>query len=214
MKSWEELYRIDIEEYENPDLYIQYKLKHKKLFIKLLKKYSKERKKLIEAGCGTGLVAGYMQALGYDVTAIDISKDILKLVEELCENSKIIKKPNLIQKSIFELDFSEKEYDVCFSNGVLEHFSDEQIIDTIKQQIRISNYVIIGVPSVYFDETEKMYGDERNIKEKRWIELIHLAGGSVIENTGFHYYPWYKRLLEVRKYFRPKAFHLFVIRGQ
>ena len=208
MKSWEELYRIDIEEYENPDLYIQYKLKHKKLFIKLLKKYSKERKKLIEAGCGTGLVAGYMQALGYDVTAIDISKDILKLVEELCENSKII------QKSIFELDFSEKEYDVCFSNGVLEHFSDEQIIDTIKQQIRISNYVIIGVPSVYFDETEKMYGDERNIKEKRWIELIHLAGGSVIENTGFHYYPWYKRLLEVRKYFRPKAFHLFVVKGQ
>lgn len=211
MKSWEELYRIDIEEYENPDMYIEYKLKHKKKFLKTIKKYSKERKKLIEAGCGTGLVAGYMQALGYDVTAIDISNEILKLVEEISENSKIIKKPKLIQKSIFELDFQKKEYDVCFSNGVLEHFSDEQIVDTIKQQIKIAKYVIIGVPSVYFDETEKMYGDERNIKEKRWIELINLAGGKVIENTGFHYYPWYKRIIEVRKYFRPKAFHLFVV---
>lgn len=211
MKTWEELYRIDIEEYENPDMYIEYKLKHKKKFLKVIQKYSSERKKLIEAGCGTGLVAGYMQALGYDVTAIDISNEILKLVEEISENSKIIKKPRLIQKSIFELDFLEKEYDVCFSNGVLEHFSDEQIIDTIKQQIKIAKYVVIGVPSVYFDETEKMYGDERNIKEKRWIELINMAGGKVIENTGFHYYPWYKRIIEVRKYFRPKAFHLFVV---
>lgn len=45
MKSWEELYRIDIEEYENSDMYIEYKLKYKKKFIKIIKKYSNERKK-------------------------------------------------------------------------------------------------------------------------------------------------------------------------
>ena len=211
MKSWEELYREDIAEYENPDMYIKYKLKHKKKFIKTIMKYSTEKRKLIEAGCGTGLVSGYMQAMGYDVTALDISKEILKLVEDISKDSNIIKQPKLLQKSIFDLDFSNREFDVCFSNGVLEHFSDEQIVDTIKQQIRIAKYVVIGVPSIYFDETEKMYGDERNIKEKRWIELINMAGGQVIENTGFHYYPLYKRIIEVRKYFRPKAFHLFVV---
>ena len=58
---------------------------------------------------------------------------------------------------------------------------------------------------------KKMYGDERNIKEKRWIESIYMAGGEVIENTGFHYYPLYRRIIEVRKYFRPKAFHLFIV---
>ena len=152
-----------------------------------------------------------MQAKGYDVIALDISKEILKLVEDISKDSNIIKQPKLLQKSIFDLDFSNREFDVCFSNGVLEHFSDEQIVDTIKQQIRIAKYVVIGVPSIYFDETEKMYGDERNIKEKRWIELINMAGGQVIENTGFHYYPLYKRIIEVRKYFRPKAFHLFVV---
>ena len=58
--KWYELYKIDIEEFDNPDDYIDYKLKYKKKFINKVIQYAKN-KKVIEMGCGTGLIAGYLQ---------------------------------------------------------------------------------------------------------------------------------------------------------
>lgn len=44
-----------------------------------------------------------------------------------------------------------------------------------------------------------------------WKNLIHKANGKIIEQTSFHYYKLYKRIFEIKKWFKPKAFWLFVI---
>lgn len=209
-KKWYELYKIDIEEFKTPDDYIKYKLKYKKKFINKVLKYA-ENGKVIEMGCGTGLMAGYLSKKGLDVIALDLSEHVLKYAEEIAKKSSIISPCKYEVGNILNLKYKKDSFNVAYSNGVLEHFSDEQIIRILKKQLEISQYVIFGIPSTYFNMNEKMLGNERGLTLKEWRHLIDLSGGNIIEQTGFQYYKFHKRLVEVHKWFKPKAFWLFVI---
>ena len=208
--KWYELYKIDIEEFPTPDDYIEYKLKYKQIFINKVIQYAKN-KKVIEAGCGTGIMAGYLQKQGLDVTALDLSQKVLDYAKEIAQNSNIIKPCKYEQGDILNLKYKKNSFDVVYSNGVMEHFNDAEIIRILEQQMNISKYVIFGIPSTYFNMNEKMLGNERGLTLKEWNNLITKAGGRLIEQTSFHYYKFYKRLFEVKKWFKPKAFWLFVI---
>ncbi len=77
--------------------------------------------------------------------------------------------------------------------------------------MEISKYVIFGIPSTYFNMNEKMLGNERSLTVKEWENLIFKSGGKVVEKTSFHYYNTFRRLFEIKKWLKPKAFLLFVI---
>ena len=209
--SWYEVYLKDIEKKGTLENYVDDKIKNKKILINLIKKYSKKNK-LIESGSGTGVLSSYMASLGYDVTGIDIDEDILKLSKKITKNYNSKNKPNFQKKSIFELDYRKNTFDVSFSNGVLEHFTDEQIIDTLKQQMKIAKVVIFGIPTKYFNQEEAMYGDERYMSYKFWRNLINNAGGMILEEKSMHYMNKRKRLLNFKKYFRPYPYRIFVIK--
>lgn len=209
--KWYELYKIDIEEFNKPDDYIEYKLKYKKKFINKVIQYA-DNKKVIEMGCGTGLMAGYLKRLGLDVTALDLSQKVLDYANEVAAQSNIISPCKYEQGDILNLKYKKNTFDVSYSNGVLEHFNDEEIITILKQQMNISKYVIFGIPSTYFNMNEKMLGNERSLTLEEWNRLIELAGGRVVEQTSFHYYKLHRRILEVKKWFKPKAFWLFIIK--
>ena len=208
--KWYELYKIDIEEFHTPDDYIEYKLKYKKKFIEKVIQYS-QNKKVIEMGCGTGLMAGYLQKLGLDVTALDLSQKVLDYAYEIAKQSNIIKPCKYEQGDILNLKYKANTFDVSYSNGVLEHFNDDEVVTILKQQMKISKYVIFGVPSTYFNMNEKMLGNERSLTLREWSKLVEKAGGYIIEQTSFHYYKLYRRIFEVKKWFKPKAFWLFII---
>jgi len=208
--KWYELYKIDIEEFPTPDDYIKYKLKYKNLFIDKVIRYANNGK-VIETGCGTGLMAGYLQKKGLDVTALDLSKKVLDYAKEIAKKSNVIEPCKYSQGDILNLKYKENTFEVSYSNGVLEHFNDDEIIETLKQQMYISKYVIFGIPSTYFGINEKMLGNERTLTLDEWRSLIYKAGGKIVEQTSFHYYKLYRRIFEIRKWFKPKAFWLFVI---
>lgn len=208
--KWYELYKIDIEEFPTPDNYIKYKLKYKSIFIDKVIKYANNGK-VIETGCGTGLMAGFLQKKGLKVTALDLSQKVLDYAEEIAKKSDIIAPCKYKQGDILNLKYKKNSFDVSYSNGVLEHFSDDEIIETLKQQMNISKYVIFGIPSTYFNMNEKMLGNERGLTLDEWKNLIHKADGKIVEQTSFHYYKLYRRIFEIKKWFKPKAFWLFVI---
>ena len=208
--KWYELYKIDVEEFPTPDDYFKYKLKYKKKMVKKIIKYAKN-KKVLEAGCGTGLVAGYLQKLGLQVTALDLSQKVLDYAKKIATNSNVLSPCKYEQGDILNLKYKDKAFDVVFSNGVLEHFNDEELVKILSNQMRISKYVIFGIPSTYFGMNEKMLGNERSLTVSEWKKIINRAGGRVVEQTSFHYYKLYRRIVEVKKWFRPKAFLLFII---
>lgn len=162
-------------------------------------------------GCGTGLMAGYLSKLGLNVTALDLSKKVLSYAEKIAQKSVIISPCNYEQGDILDLKYPKDTFEVSYSNGVLEHFSDEEIITILKKQMEISKYVIFGIPSTYFNINEKMLGNERGLTLNEWKSLIKKSNGKIIEQTSFHYYKLYRRIFEVKKWFKPKAFWLFII---
>ena len=208
--KWYELYKIDIEEFPTPDDYIKYKLKYKSIFVDKVIQYANNGK-VIETGCGTGLMAGFLQKKGLKVTALDLSQKVLDYAEEIAKKSNIIAPCKYKQGDILNLKYKKNSFDVSYSNGVLEHFSDDEIVETLKQQMNISKYVIFGIPSTYFNMNEKMLGNERGLTLDEWKNLIHKADGKIVEQTSFHYYKLYRRIFEIKKWFKPKAFWLFVI---
>ena len=94
---------------------------------------------------------------------------------------------------------------------MLEHFSDDDIVKILKEELRIANTVIFGVPSKYFNDNEFMYGDERYLTEHKWRELIKRANGIVLEKNSFHSQSLKKRIKN-GKLFRQKEFNLFIIK--
>jgi ribosomal protein L11 methyltransferase (prmA) len=209
-KTWYEIYIDEINEKGSINNYVNDKIKTKKNLINLIKKYS-PNKKIIEAGSGTGILSTYLASLGFDSVAIDIDKDILNLSKKIAKEYGAKNKPKFMIDSILKLNYKNKEFDVSFSNGVLEHFSDKEIIETIKKQLKIANTVVVGIPTKYFDDNEAMYGDERFLKLKFWREIISQADGKIIEEKSCHFLTKSKILLNFKKYFRPFPYRIFVI---
>lgn len=210
-RTWYELYMEEINEKGTYTNYVTEKIKTKKELISLIEKYS-PNKRIIETGSGTGVLSTYMASLGYDSMGIDINEEILNLSKIIAKEYGKINKPKFKIDSIFELNYEPNSFDVAFSNGVLEHFSDNEIISTIKKQMKIANIVIIGIPTKYFSKNEAMYGDERFLSLSYWRKLIRKSGGVIIEEKSNHFLTKKEILLNFKKYFRPFPFRIFVVK--
>lgn len=208
--KWYQLYINEIQKKGSLENYVRNKINNKSVLISLINKYS-HNNKIIECGSGTGVLSTYLAANGYDVLGLDIDPDMLKLSEKISNEYTSDNKPKFENKSIFELG-NVNEFDVSFSNGVLEHFSDEEIIDTLKQQMNIADYVIFSIPTTYFDMEEAMYGNERYLPFSYWRGLVKKAGGIIIEEKSMHYMTLKHRIFNYKKYFRPYPFRIFVIK--
>lgn len=158
MSKWSELYENEINK-TSLDNYIYDKLKTKKNVIKLINKYANNHK-IMELGSGTGILALHLSTLGNYVTALDLDEDMIELSKNYFFNKFNNTKINYICADIRDFNSSEM-FDVIYSIGILEHYSDSEIIDLINKQISISRIVIFGIPTKYFDENKKMYGNER-----------------------------------------------------
>lgn len=213
--NWGAIYQTDVDKKGGNIPYVLNKIKKKKKLINLIKKYAS--KNIIECGSGTSVVSIYLASLGYKVTAVDIEDDVINLSKKLAEDYYAIidnSKPelNFEKKSIFELDYPSNAFDVAFSNGVLEHFTNEEIVEILKQQLFVAKITIVGIPTKYFSPKEAKYGNERVLELSYWRKLIRESGGVIIEETGMDRQPLLKRIINFKKYFRPKPYRLFVVK--
>ena len=211
LEDWYDVYKNQIEKSGGNKSYMEFKIKHKKKLIKILKKECNNGK-ILEVGSGTGIVCSQLASEGFNVTGIDVNEHIIKLAEELEKEYFGERKVKYIKKSMFELDFQEKEFDLAYSVGVLEHFDDNMIMDTIKQQLRIAKKVIIVIPTKWFDDDETLHGDDRFLTLKHWRNMINKSGGKVIKEYSYPFkQKYYQRIKNIRKIFRPKAYRVFLI---
>ncbi len=209
-KSWMNLYYANIKKFKSMDDYINNNLQKKRIYLKEIKKYAINRK-IVECGCGTAKISTYFQNNGYDVSAVDIDSAILNLAKDIVRKSTYEESPKFYNMSIMNMNFKDKEFDVAFSNGVLEHFNNKEIIKILKEECRIAKYVIFGVPSKYFNEEEYMYGNERYLRKSEWEGLIKKANAQVIDTKSFHSQSIKKRIKK-GKLFKQKEFNLFIIK--
>ena len=193
MSKWSKLYEKEIKEMDVKS-YIKEKLRTKDTIIKLINKYAISSK-IMEVGSGTGILSLKLATMGNNVVALDSDADMIALSKKYflkefdCPNIKYV------NKDIRE--YNEKEmFDVIYSIGILEHYSDDEIVELLNKQLLLADYVIFGIPTKYFDEKKKMYGNERYLKIRYWKNLIKRSRGVLIEESHYHYLKWYQRVLK------------------
>tara|TARA_B100000989_G_scaffold299046_1_gene292469 strand:- start:5526 stop:6389 length:864 start_codon:yes stop_codon:yes gene_type:complete len=113
---------------------------HWKLFKKIIidnsknLKIKKTEKKILEVGCGRGTLSAYFSDNGYkNVYLLDKSKKVIQLAKNFFLKNKL--KGKFIISDCIEMPFKENYFDLVFSIGLFEHFTNPKL--AIKEQIRV-----------------------------------------------------------------------------
>lgn len=213
--KWNNLYANYIkEDFKNWDEYFKIKMKLKRRFLKLVLKYSKNGKPVLECGAGTGKFAVYLASLGLNSYAMDLEEAMVEQAEQLSIKVTPNNPIKVFQGDISNIPFNNKFFSVTHSSGVFEHYSDLKIIELINEQLRVSDICIFSVPTKYFEK--KMLGNERFMPRKQWREIISQSNAKIIEESGYHYKTLGKRILDIlkrpKRIFKPIALYTFVLK--
>ena len=182
MSKWSKIYRKQMSESPSLKTFINDKLSYKKPLLEVIKKYS-NNKKILEIGCGSGISTTFLAQQGFHVVGIDSDRDMIELATQISAQQK--SSSVFMLDDIKTLDKIHEHFDVIFSNGVMEHFSDKQIVAIVNRHLLVCDYVIISIPSDYFSDSQKIYGDERFMDVSKWRLILSKTKGIIIEEFSF-----------------------------
>lgn len=171
-------------------------------------KYAKSGDKIAEFGIGAGSVLIELAKQGHDITGVDNDKRLLSWIPKNAKTMGVGSeghggKITLVEGDLEEddLEFSEGEFDLIVSEGVLEHFDPEDIPRAVGALLKYGKKVVLAVPiesaastqerkklpSVTLAEERgnRVYGNENYLTRDFWERSITDAGGRIIERGGF-----------------------------
>jgi SAM-dependent methyltransferase len=134
----------------------------------LLQVRRKTRVSALEIGCGRGVHSTFLSYSVPKVVGIDNSAELV--IEARRQNSILHGRAKFVHCDAFDMDFPKGLFDVCFSQGFLEHFSDEDIRLLIEKQLSFAETVVASVPSCYYPTRDK--GDERLMAMEDWRRVL------------------------------------------
>lgn len=108
--------------------------------------------KLLDVGCGPGLLVLMLREIGVNAVGIDASEFALKTAPDEV-------KPYLSMGNILDLPFSGKDFDVLVCREVLEHLTVLQVARAISEMCRVSSRLIY-VTTRYAHECNSIFDVE------------------------------------------------------
>ncbi len=79
----------------------------------------------LDAGCGPGFLTKALHEYDYKVTALDTSREMLRLTRSLFKNAPPQTMPTFQEGNIEELPFEDATYDIVLSAGVIEYLDND-----------------------------------------------------------------------------------------
>lgn len=111
-----------------------------------LKKHLKKGQKVLHAGCGSGKVdANIVDYL--TITALDISPPALEIYKSVNKN-----KAQVVEGNIFSLPFENESFEGIYNLGVIEHFTEEEIVEILlefKRVLKPGGKIVLFIPPVF-----------------------------------------------------------------
>jgi hypothetical protein len=177
--EWAAFYKKEL----NLNDYLGNLYEHLYLFERIMKE---KPLKTLEIGIGNGSMSIFLSHLGFKATGIDNEIKIVKKAMETNQNFN--GNAHFIQCDAFELEKKfEGEFDVVFSQGFFEHFSDEEIRTLILKQLEVGKIVLFSVPSNFYPRLD--LGNERLLSKEEWHNILDGLNVEYIEYYGNHPLP-------------------------
>jgi SAM-dependent methyltransferase len=99
---------------------------------------------VLETGCGSGELSAEVAIGGRTVELCDFSREILDRAARVFEASNL-PKPGMTQCDITkELPWADRTVDCVWNSGVLEHWSDEELLSIVREFARISRRLVVS----------------------------------------------------------------------
>jgi len=131
--------------------------------------------KVLEVGAGTGVMAAPLAYGGAKVLSIDNSTEILKMAQI---NAKLMgTNIEYMEADAFHLPFKDREFKVAFSEGLLEHYTDDDIAKLVAEHQRVSDFVVVSVPLK--GSQNIALGNERWLSMEEWEAKLTPMGACV-----------------------------------
>jgi SAM-dependent methyltransferase len=141
--------------------------------------------KILEVGIGNGSMSIFLSQLGYEATGID---NDIKIVEKaIIYNQHYNGHVKFIYHDAFTLERLGDAFDVVFSQGFFEHFSNEEIRSLIKKQLEVGEKVLFNVPSNFYPGLD--LGNERLLSRGEWYQILEGLNVTSIEYYGNYHIP-------------------------
>lgn len=152
---------------------VDYLLDHTCIHKDFLKEILKRKPgKALEAGCGSAIMSIFLAMAGVQVTACDRDDEVLEMGAATAAAWKT--RVDFKKADLLNLSFPMDSFDVSFSQGVLEHMTDEQIQKSCRELLKISPVFIFSVPGIYYKH--KDFGDERLLSMNEWKNILKDIG--------------------------------------
>ncbi|MBI4379056.1 MAG: class I SAM-dependent methyltransferase [Nitrospinae bacterium] len=130
-----------------------------------------KRLKILDAGCGFGVVDCLLVMMGGDLTLLDYDMEYLNKSREAFRESTIHNLPQggfrfqFVKGDIFDMPFKGERFDLVWNGGVVEHFENPS--EGIRQMAAITKpggYVFVSVPAIFTLHTFIVRPHRRRIK--------------------------------------------------
>ena len=101
-------------------------------------------KKVLEIGCGTGEFTKRIASSGADITAIDISPDLLELTRRSITNVNVSFQIQNVEK----LDFEDGSFDAVIGSSILHHLNLNLALKEVYRVLRRGGRVVFTEPNM------------------------------------------------------------------
>jgi len=106
-----------------------------------------EGKKILDLGCGAGEAAVYFAKKGAEVTAVDISRGMLDVVQKVATKHGVYVNTN--KASSYETGFRENTFDIVYTANLLHHVDIERTLSEINRVLREGGVFVSWDPLAY-----------------------------------------------------------------
>ena len=110
----------------------------------IINKTNNKKKKIIDIGCGGGILSESLQKLGANVTWIDISKKLIKTAKNHAKKQNLnIKYINIDINDFFKKN--KKKFDIILCMELIEHINNpEKLINSCNKMIKKKGKIFIS----------------------------------------------------------------------
>jgi hypothetical protein len=100
---------------------------------------------LLETGCGSATISAELAIAGRTIELADFSQAVLERARNLFERSCLPVPKTTLADLTKSLPWGDKSVDVTWSSGVLEHWTDAELLPIVSEMARISRYRVISL---------------------------------------------------------------------